>query len=106
MRFTESEVAAVLKRLAGAEGSGASVARSPADELDTMRTFYNGYRFSEEATESLYNPTLSLYFLKALQHRGQALRRILDENLAMDRGKLAYIAALPHGEDLLGVCRT
>jgi hypothetical protein len=40
------------------------------EALATMRTFYNGYRFSEEATESLYNPTLSLYFLKALARTG------------------------------------
>ena len=66
-----------------------------------MRTFYNGYRFSEDATESLYNPTLSLYFLKALQQQGQYPRRMLDENLAMDRNKLLYIARLPQGEDLL-----
>ena len=26
---------------------------------------------------------------------------MLDENLAMDRNKLSYIAQLPHGEDLL-----
>jgi hypothetical protein len=66
-----------------------------------MRTFYNGYRFSEDATESLYNPTLSLYFLKALEHQGQYPRRMLDENLAMDRNKLTYIAQLPGGEQLL-----
>jgi hypothetical protein len=69
--------------------------------LATMRTVYNGYRFSEDATESLYNPTLSLYFLKALAQQGQYPRRLLDENLAMDRNKLLYIAQLPGGEDLL-----
>ena len=36
--FTEAEIAAVLARLAG-EGA----AWSPAEALDTMRTFYNGY---------------------------------------------------------------
>jgi hypothetical protein len=94
--FTETELATVLGQLA-AEGGG----WSPAAALETIRIFYNGYRFSEDATESLYNPTLSLYFLKALARDGRYPRRLLDENLAMDRGKLAYVAALPHGEDLL-----
>ena len=94
--FTEAEIATVLERLAAEGGSW-----SAADALEIMRTFYNGYCFSEDGGERLYNPTLSLYFLKALQTEGQYPRRLLDENLAMDRGKLAYIAHLPHGEDLL-----
>ena len=94
--FTEPEVAAVLRQLAH-EGAEWSVEGA----LSAMRTFYNGYRFSEEATESLYNPTLSLYFLEALHRQGQYPRRMLDENLAMDRNKLIYIAQLPGGEALL-----
>ncbi|NVZ10683.1 AAA family ATPase [Allochromatium humboldtianum] len=94
--FTESEVAAVLERLA-AEGG----AWSPTEALELMRTFYNGYCFSEEGGERLYNPTLSLYFLKALHTKGRYPLRMLDENLAMDRGKLRYIADLPHGEEVL-----
>ena len=94
--FTETEGGAVLAQLA-AEGA----AWSPNEALATMRTFYNGYRFSEDARESLYNPTLSLYFLDALRRHGHYPRRMLDENLAMDRNKLLYIARLPHGEDLL-----
>ncbi len=94
--FTEAEIAAVLERMAPEDGSW-SVAKA----LDTMRTFYNGYGFSTKARERLYNPTLSLYFLKHLQTEGEYPERLLDENLAMDRGKLVYISYLPHGEDLL-----
>ena len=97
--FTEPEIATVLDALA-ADGAG----WLPPAALDTMRTFYNGYRFSEDATESLYNPTLSLYFLDGLRRHGRPPSQLLDENLAMDRNKLAYIARLPHGEDLLVAC--
>ncbi len=89
--FTEPEIAAVLTRLAS---DGADW--SHAEALDTMRTFYNGYRFSEDADARIYNPTLSLYFLEHLGKRGRYPRRMLDENLAMDRAKLVYIARLPH----------
>ncbi|QVL50521.1 MAG: AAA family ATPase [Thiocapsa sp.] len=94
--FTEAEIAAVLARMAVEGGSW-----SAAEVLETMRTFYNGYCFSETGGERLYNPTLSLYFLKALQTDGGYPKEMLDENLAMDRGKLAYIAQLPHGEAVL-----
>ncbi|MCP5127869.1 MAG: AAA family ATPase [Gammaproteobacteria bacterium] len=94
--FTEVEIAHVLEQLATEGGSWFA-----SEALDLMRTFYNGYCFSETGGERLYNPTLSLYFLKALQNEGHYPRRMLDENLAMDRNKLAYIAQLPHGEDLL-----
>ncbi|MDG4594246.1 MAG: AAA family ATPase [Candidatus Contendobacter sp.] len=93
--FTEPELAAVLTRLA------AGATWSVAEALAAMRTFYNGYRFSEEATDGLYNPTLSLYFLECLGKQGRYPRQMLDDNLAMDRGKLVYISRLPHGEDLL-----
>ena len=94
--FTETEIAIVLEQLAPAIGSW-----SAAHALDLMRTFYNGYCFNEEGGERVYNPTLSLYFLKALQTKGHYPREMLDENLAMDRSKLRYIAELPHGEDVL-----
>jgi hypothetical protein len=94
--FTEAEIAAVLARLAEV-----GAAWSPAEALNMMRTFYNGYRFSETAVESLYNPTLALYFLKYLANHGHYPRRMLDENLAMDRNKLVYVSRLPHGESVL-----
>ncbi|CAK0772712.1 AAA-ATPase-like protein [Gammaproteobacteria bacterium] len=94
--FTDAEIEAVLTRMAEP-----GVAWSATEALDTMRTFYNGYRFSKDAEESIYNPTLSLYFLKYLQNHGRYPRQILDDNLAMDRNKLEYISRLPHGEAVL-----
>jgi len=88
------------RRRAGAHGRGGG-GWSAAEALATMRTFYNGYCFSETGGERLYNPTLSLYFLKTLLTEGDYPQEMLDENLAMDRGKLAYIAQLPHGEEVL-----
>ncbi|TAN50188.1 MAG: AAA family ATPase [Methylococcaceae bacterium] len=94
--FTEREIAGVLERMAG-ENSAWSATQA----LDTMRTFYNGYRFCDQAVDSIYNPTLSLYFLKHLQKHGEYPDQMLDENLAMDRNKLVYISRLPHGEEIL-----
>jgi hypothetical protein len=96
--FTETEIADALEQLA-TEVEDRDW--TPAVALELMRTYYNGYRFAMRARERLYNPTLSLYFLKNLQTKGRYPDDMLDENLAMDRGKLGYIAELPHGEDLV-----
>jgi len=66
-----------------------------------MRIFYNGYNFSNEAEALIYNPTLALYFLKHFQKRCQYPRRILDTNLAMDKGKITYISLMPNGGQLV-----
>ncbi|QEP42104.1 AAA family ATPase [Ectothiorhodospiraceae bacterium BW-2] len=75
---------------------------STADEaLAMMRNFYNGYRFCREETQRLYNPTLTLYFLKHWQRRCRYPDELLDDNLAMDKNRLRYIAALPHGAEVI-----
>ncbi|MDM8560855.1 AAA family ATPase [Candidatus Parabeggiatoa sp. HSG14] len=69
--------------------------------LRLMRTFYDGYRFSKPAKEFVYNPILALYFLKNFQQDCQFPEQLLDNNLAMDKGKLTYISNLPYGEEVI-----
>nr|CAA6821893.1 MAG: PD-(D/E)XK nuclease superfamily protein [uncultured Thiotrichaceae bacterium] len=70
--------------------------------LDTLRTFYNGYRFcSDSQQDCVYNPTLVFYFLRDYQEYCSPPERILDGNLAMDAGKIRYIAGLPNGESII-----
>ena len=96
--FTESEILSVLQQVVRECGQPAA----KADELLAMlRTFYNGYCFSLRSREFIYNPTLALYFLKYYQHNCLPPEEMLDENLAMDRGKIAYISQLTHGEQLI-----
>nr|VFK75725.1 MAG: Predicted AAA-ATPase [Candidatus Kentron sp. MB] len=96
--FREGEIAEVLSEIAReCHLSGSQVD----DALSMMRTFYNGYRFSRRAEEHVYNPTLALYFLEEFQRECRYPDRILDSNLAMDRGKMHYIARLPEGRQLI-----
>jgi hypothetical protein len=70
--------------------------------LDVMRRFYNGYRFCENlALPLIYNPTLSFYFLRHYQDQGDMPRQMLDGNLAMDAGRIRYIAKLPTGATVI-----
>ena len=93
--FWETEILAALQQIATeCEFEEQQVH----DALAMMRTFYDGYCFFYTQKSKLYNPTLALYFLKHLQDTCQYPRQILDDNLAMDRGKIIYISQLPHGE--------
>ncbi|MDS4031238.1 MAG: AAA family ATPase [Candidatus Contendobacter sp.] len=96
--FTETELRAALERVTAARRLDADQA---AVALDLMRDFYNGYRFTSQREERVYNPTLALYFLKHLARHGVYPPRLLDDNLAMDRNRIQYVARLPHGETLV-----
>jgi len=96
--FTAEELAVTL--------AGVLAARSlPADQtpeiLALLRDFYNGYRFGEGDNPRLYNPTLALYFLDYFHQYGRYPRQMFDDNLAMDRNRIQYVARLPHGETLV-----
>nr|VFK41962.1 MAG: Predicted AAA-ATPase [Candidatus Kentron sp. SD] len=96
--FREAEIAMMATEII----KECDLSESQADEaLSMMRTFYNGYRFSRRTEEHVYNPTLALYFLKTFQRDCRYPEEILDSNLAMDRGKMHYIARMPQGRALI-----
>ena len=75
---------------------------SIATTLETLRVFYNGYRFCSDMAESqVYNPTLCFYYLRHFQKHCVAPDQILDGNLAMDANKIRYIANLPLGQEVI-----
>ena len=96
--FTETELRVALDAVAVAHDLDAGQVDTA---LTLMRDFYNGYRFTPQRDERVYNPTLVLYFLKRLAEDGIFPTRLLDDNLAMDRNRIQYVARLPHGEALV-----
>ncbi|EIJ34864.1 AAA family ATPase [Thiothrix nivea] len=69
-----------------------------AEVMETLRRFYNGYRFCKDLTQTtVYNPTLCFYALRHYQKKAQLPDQMLDGNLAMDAGRIRYIANLPAG---------
>jgi len=96
--FRESEINDALTRIAAA----CDLPDGKADEaLGMMRTFYNGYVFAQKKGSPVYNPTLAIYFLESFQEDCEYPEEMLDENLAMDRNKLNYIAGLPNGGQVI-----
>jgi len=96
--FTSAEIQNVLEQVANTCRFDSSQTK---DVLNLMRTFYNGYRFGNETAELVYNPTLSFYFLKYFSRHCRYPEKMLDDNLAMDRNRIQYVAALPHGQNLV-----
>jgi hypothetical protein len=92
--FKESEIKKVLTQIV-------TEPQKQQDALNLMKTFYNGYCFNERVKEFVYNPTLALYFLKHFQKDCEFPRQMLDNNLAMDRGKLSYVSSLLNGESII-----
>ena len=96
---TTSELSALVTAISEeCQQSGDSVQTT----METMRQFYNGYRFCYDISQDkVYNPTLCFYYLRHFQKTCEAPPQILDGNLAMDANKIRYIANLPAGKAVI-----
>ncbi len=91
--FTEEEVRGLLQtyRKAGALGLDEDVA------LDTMREWYDGYRFAKGAEETVYNTDMVLYFLNAAMPNKPMPDDLIDVNVRIDYGKLRHLLTVSRG---------
>lgn len=62
--------------------------------LDLLEACYDGYRFSEDAEERVFNSDMVLHFLRELAARKRAPRSMLDRNVRTEYGHLQRIGAL------------
>ena len=96
--FTEREVAEVVQKLESQMEGKTGKAK---EALGMMQQYYNGYCFAYDNEPKVYNPTLSLYFFREWQTHKQFPPDMLDANLAMDGGKLDFIAKIEAGRQLV-----
>jgi hypothetical protein len=95
--FREAEIRDALERIAETR----DLVGTPDELLETMRTWYNGYRFSDDVEDLLYNPTSVLYFLEHLADSGEPPKVLHDQNLRTDRGKLVFLANTTAGSGVI-----
>jgi hypothetical protein len=57
----------------------------------TLRQYYNGYLFSEDAETRLFNSDMILYYLKSYLSRNKPPEKLLDMNIASDYGKMGRL---------------
>ncbi|HSN98838.1 MAG TPA: AAA family ATPase [Candidatus Nanopelagicales bacterium] len=62
--------------------------------LTLLEDYYDGYRFSLEATERIFNSDMVLYFLRELMRRRRPPDDMLDPNVRTDYGRLQRLGLL------------
>ncbi|MFO0761426.1 MAG: AAA family ATPase [Byssovorax sp.] len=70
----------------------------PAAVEADLRLYYNGYLFSRDASERLFNPDMVLYFLKELSPPAGYPGDLLDINVRTDYGRIQRLMFSPEGE--------
>ena len=69
------------------------------DILPIMKENYDGYKFSTNGRENMYNSNMSLYFLADYVRLGRIPERLVDVNIASDYSKLGKMLDLCVGEN-------
>ncbi|MDY0361773.1 MAG: AAA family ATPase [Desulforegulaceae bacterium] len=96
--FTESEVKKEIENIV----NKSSLPKEKINEaLNIMKTYYNGYLFTTESDEFIYNPTMCIYFFENFEENGKYPKLMLDNNLSTDKAKLSYISKIPGGNELM-----
>lgn len=62
--------------------------------MAVLEEYYNGYRFSPQARERVFNSDMVLYFFKELKTQEGFPRQMLDRNVRTDYGKLQLLAKM------------
>ena len=66
--------------------------------LPIMREYYDGYKFSLEGKERIYNSNMCLYFLDSYIENREFPRNLVDVNIASDYSKIGKMLDLCKGE--------
>lgn len=101
--FTACEVKEVLNVTFG-DGTQISDAikltsQEQADTFGIFRENYNGYLFSEDSEQKVFNSTLIMYYLKNYLPDKKIPRRLVDPNLNQTGTTIANIVGLKNKED-------
>jgi len=91
--FTEAEV---LKMYSDFKGTGNFTEGDPAEIVNSIKPWYDGYCFAEEKVgqECVFNSDMTLYHLKHLVKTGKPPKNMVDANVRTDYEKLKTIADL------------
>ena len=89
--FTQAELIKMLKDLDIQEEQIKNI-------LPVMKENYDGYKFSLDAEENMYNSNMCLFFLNEYLIRYELPRNLIDVNIASDYSKLEGLINLCTGE--------
>jgi hypothetical protein len=69
--------------------------------LNIMKENYDGYKFSSNQKENVYNTTLVVYFLKQLSLFNEIPNNLLDPNLGISESGLSVISISPLAQEIM-----
>ena len=87
--FTEQEVQNIIDELIPEKTQ-----EEKQEIYETMKKYYDGYRFSEASKEHSFNSTLVMYYLKNYKQLGTPPVKLLDINIAANFTKLGNLLTL------------
>ncbi len=85
--FNESELRDLIPQVVDLESCGLTLDYV----VNQMKEWYSGYRFSFRSSETIFNPTVCLYYLNALMREQAEPSSMLDSNLGQGLEKIAGI---------------
>ena len=85
--FTEDEVRGMIERYRNL----GVFDQDPDAALDTMREWYDGYRFAQATPNVVYNTDMVLYYLKHSLPNKPGPDNLIDDNVRIDYGKLRHL---------------
>ena len=98
MGFTKNELIGIL--------NSQEISKEEQEKiLPIMKENYDGYKFSLEAKNQIYNSNMCLYFLSRYIGLGEIPRRLIDMNIASDYSKIGKMLDLCKGENRLEILR-
>ena len=98
MGFTKSELIEILN-------SQEILEKEQEKILPIMKENYDGYKFSLNAKNQIYNSNMCLYFLSDYIRLGEIPERLVDMNIASDYSKIGKMLDLCKGEKRLDILR-
>ena len=84
MGFTQGELVEMMEKIQISTEEQKSI-------LPIMKENYDGYRFSINATEKMYNSNMCLYFLKSYLEQRKIPTQLIDSNIESDYDKLSNL---------------
>ena len=90
--FTQQEIVSMMQEL--------EISKQKQEEiLPIMKENYDGYNFSVDGMEKIYNSNMCLFFLSKYLEQGKIPSQLIDVNIASDYSKLAGMLDLCKGEE-------
>ena len=77
--------------------------QDPDAAVDTMREWYDGYRFAEDAAGVVYNTDMVLYYLQHSLPNKPGPRNLIDDNVSTDYDKLRHLLIVGRQIDAPGL---